>query len=276
MAVFTAIAAAVTSVGAWLGASSIGALLVRTVVTGLISSVLTRTLSKNQSKTGVDPGARFQLSPQTNHKIPVLYGSAYFGGIIVDGQLVDNNKKMWMAMALSETTGRLFSDSTESAYTFEEAYLNSNRVTFKSDGITVDYTTDVDGNTDRSMSGLMRVRMYAGSGAAARQLQPPGTTITAVNAWSVFPGWTANHAMTDLISVIVDVDYNRDKNVTSVGEWQFKITNSMSRPGDVMFDYATNTRYGAGIPLTDIYFTEDRAALISRMSLDTYPWINLE
>jgi hypothetical protein len=81
--------------------------------------------------------------------------------------------------------------------------------------------------------------------------------------------------MSDLVFAIVKVDYNRDKNVTSIGDYQFKITNSMKLGGDCLFDYATNTRYGAGIRLADISTGESDATTISRLSLATYPWIDL-
>jgi hypothetical protein len=42
-----------------------------------------------------------------------------------------------------------------------------------------------------------------------------------------------------------------------------------------MFDYATNTRYGAGIRLAEISTGESDATTISRLGLSTYPWIDL-
>lgn len=274
-ALVSAVVSAATAVGAFLATSSVGAFLARTVITGLVSYALNRTLAPKQQKTGVDPGARFQLAPQTNHKIPVVYGTAYFGGIIVDGRLVNDNKQMQVVLVLSETTGPVFSTGASSAYTLGNVLLNTSTVTFKSDGVTVDKVTDRDGNDDVSMSGLMRVYVYAGSLASANQLQPPGTTISAVDGWTLVDGWDSNYQMEDLVTAIVIVDYNRDKNVTSVGDWQFQVTNSMTLPGDCLFDYMTNTRYGAGIPLTDIAISEDLTALESRLGLDTYRWINL-
>jgi len=49
----------------------------------------------------------------------------------------------------------------------------------------------------------------------------------------------------------------------------------MTDGGDVIFDYMTNTRYGAGVRLAEISTTESKDSIISRMSLNTYPWINL-
>jgi len=288
MAFLTALA---TSIAGYIGVTStIGVLLVRTAVTALVSYALNRSISKNQSATGFDAGSRQMLSPATNHKIPVVYGSAYLGGAITDAKLVNDNKTMWVCLTISEKTGNLFETGAAPTYTFNECYRNADQAIFKADGITVNNTRDADGNTDESMNGLVKIYMYAGSGASTNQIAPVAAscvgnaapTLSAVNAWDVFPGWTApsgptpNSNMSDLVFALVRVDYNRDKNVTSIGDYQFNIINSLSKSGDVLFDYATNTRYGAGVRLREIDTGESNATTISRMGLDSYEWIDLE
>lgn len=291
MFIVAALAAAASAVGAYLATSTIGALLARTAITALVSYALNRSISKNQSQTGFDAGSRQMLSPATNHKIPVVYGSAYLGGAITDAKLVNDNKTMWICLTISEKTGPLFETGAASTYTFNECYRNADQVVFKADGITVNNTKDANTpvNTDESMSGLIKIYMYAGSGASANQIAPVATscvgntapTLSAVNAWDVFPGWTApaspalNTNMSDLVFALIRVDYNRDKNVTSIGDYQFNIINSMSKSGDVLFDYATNTRYGAGVRLPEIDTGESNSTTISRMGLNSYPWITL-
>jgi hypothetical protein len=292
MAVISALVASFTAaaatVGTFLAGQTVGALLARTVIMGLVSVALNRTIAKGNQKTGVDPGARFQLAPQTNHKIPVLFGEAQFGGIITDGVLTNDNKTMSVALTLTEETGPLLSTGAISSYTFKEAYIDGRRVYFTTDGVTVDYTQDAEGVIDSSMSGLMRVYMYSGDAQATSQIAPANDSITGGGAATEFvqqaasavfgsgTEWTSTNNMTDLIFAIVKVDYNRDKNVTSIGDWQFRVANSMTQPGDCMFDYITNTRYGAGVPLTDIVSSdEDLATLVSRLNLSTYPWVNI-
>lgn len=289
MAFIAAITTALTTFGTWLASGTIGALLARTAITALVSYALNRSIAKRQTQTGFDPGSRQTLSPATNHKIPVIYGSAYLGGAVTDGQLVNDNKTMWMCLTISETTGPLFSTGSAAAYTFDECYRNADQVFFETDGITIAKTVDADGNEDTSMAGLVKIYMYAGSGASTDQIAPAAASVvgnvspslSAVNAWSVFPGWTApagatpNDSMSDLVFALVRVDYNRDKNVTSTGDYQFKLTNSMTSQGDVIFDYATNTRYGAGIRLAEISTGESAATTIARMGLNSYDWIDL-
>jgi hypothetical protein len=59
--------------------------------------------------------------------------------------------------------------------------------------------------------------------------------------------------MSDLVFCIIKLTYNKEKDITGLGNIEFKMTNSMTLPGDVMQDYMTNTRYGAGISNTEIY-----------------------
>jgi hypothetical protein len=289
MAFISSLVAAATTFGTFLASSTVGALLARTAITALVSYALNRTIAKGQARTGVDPGARQMLSPATNHKIPVIYGTAYMGGAITDAQLVNDNKTMWVCLAISERTGPLFSTGAASAYTFNECYRNADQVFFETDGVTVARTQDADSNVDESMKGLVKIYMYAGSGDSANQIAPAADivvgsvapTLSAVNAWDIFPDWTPpggltpNTNMSDLVFALIRVDYNRDKNVTAIGDYQFSLTNSMSLQGDVIFDYATNTRYGAGIRLSEIATGEPKNTTIARLGLNDYDWIDL-
>jgi|APGre2960657404_1045060.scaffolds.fasta_scaffold04510_5 hypothetical protein len=295
MAFITALA---TAAAGFIGVTStIGVLLVRTAVTALVSYALSRSISKPQTRTGLDTGSRQMLSPATNHKVPVLYGSAFLAGAITDAVLLNNGTNynvMWICLTISERTGKLFSTSADSAYTFNKCFRNTDQITFKSDGITVNNTTDSDGNTDDSMSGLIKIYMYAGSGASTDQIAPVASscvgntapTLTAVNAWDagMFPNWVApsgtvpNDRMSDLVFALVRVEYNRDKNVTAIGDYQFNLSNSMTLGGDVIFDYMSNTRYGAGVrlPEIDMSTAETTAEIITRLDLENYDWVILE
>lgn len=195
----------------------------------------------------IDQGVRLQIPPAANNKIPVLYGSAYFGGVITDAVMTNTNKTMYYCLTLSEKTGTILSQNTASSYTFKDVYWNDQRVVFKNDGITVDYTVDRAGTVDRSLGGQVSIYCYAGNSSTPK-VPENYTNNTLTNATSVMPGWTTStHQMNDLIFAIVKVDYNREKNVTGIGNVLFHIDNTMKLPGDVLYDYMTNTRYGAGI-----------------------------
>jgi len=252
-----------------LGKSAIGILtgngiagtLARTAILGYTINKLSKNAIKdnNSGTQNIDAGVRLQVNPNADSKIPVLYGSAFFGGNIIDAAMTNSNKTMWYAIALSEKTGTIYSSSSASAYTLNDVYWNNQRIIFNSDGVTANYTVDKSGVIDRNISGQVKVYFYAG-GRTAGQV-PSGYTGTVPNAEALFPNWTSGtHAMSNLVFALVRVDYNREKNITGLGEMLFNVSNTLFQPGDVLYDYLTNTTYGAGISSSDLV-TADFTAL---------------
>ena len=212
-------------------------------------------LETSGSTSGLDAevsgGTRLQLNPNTDNKIPVLYGSGSFSGDIIDVRLEDNNNTLYAAVALSEVTGTKLSDSSASAYIFNDVFINGERAIFNTDGISVAYTIDSEGNANYNMDGLVEVYCYA-NGRTNPQVPEYYTNLGLQNADQIMPGWTTRHTMDNLLFAIVKVKYSKDKGVTDIPEFKFTITNSMTLPGDVMYDYMTNTRYGAGLEPSEI------------------------
>ena len=238
------------------GGNSAGSSILRTVLTGYALNQFSKNTIKSndiRSQTNnIDAGVRLQIPPAADKHIPVLYGTAYFGGIITEAQMSNNNKTMHYVLTLSEKTGTLLSTTSASAYTFKYIYWNDQRIVFKADGLTVDYTVDVNGNIDRSLSELVKVYCFAGN-SSTPQVPETYTNGSLLPAYSIVPTWTSSYTMSDLIFAVVRVDYSKDRNVTGIGNMNFQIQNSMVKPGDVLYDYMTNTRYGAGIPAGEIY-----------------------
>lgn len=198
-----------------------------------------------------DYGVRLQVDPDASHKIPVVYGQAFLGGIITDAQVSNNNQTMTYCITLCESTGVKMSDGIQSVITPLDVYWNDQRVVFNSDGVTVNYTTDREGLADFSLSGLVKIWFYTGNSQS--QSAFPTFTLSYAPAWQHMPGWTSAFEMNDLVFAIVEVNYNKEKNVTGLGDLVFHIKNNMTLPGDCIYDYMTNTRYGAGIDPTEIY-----------------------
>ena len=236
----------------------IGGSLAKAALLGLALNKMTGSITKDNSTptrpatADIDLGVRLQVNPSTQDKIPLLYGSATFGGIITDAVLSADNKTMFYVFTLAERTGTLISTGAASTYVFNDVYLNDSRVIFQSDGITVDYVIDREGNQDISLRGLVKVYCYAGD-SESPVVPEYYTNASLEDAYDVMPNWTPNHMMEDLLFGIVRIDYAQDKGITRVPTTKFTITNSMSLPGDCLYDFMTNTRYGAGIAATDIY-----------------------
>jgi hypothetical protein len=112
--------------------------------------------------------------------------------------------------------------------------------------------TDNQTNVNTKLNGLIRVYCYNGGSSSANQVFPLGWSGTSANAYDIMPNWTAAHTMDNLVFAIVRIDYDREQGVTSLGDWRFQLNNSMNLAGDCLYDYMTNTRYGAGIPAGDI------------------------
>lgn len=237
-----------SGVWSWATGGSFSAALARTALVGYVAKLIAGNTDPSKTEPAKDTGARLQLDPSTENEIPILYGEAYFGGNITDAVLSSDYKKMTYCLTLSEITGNRYSDNAASAYTFHDVYFNNNRVVFQADGITVDYTQDNIGNQDPSMRDLVKVYFYA-----QNPQQPVGYSGTTPAAYTVMPGWTAlSHPMTNLLYAVVEVTYNKDKNVSGLPDCLFHISNSTSLAGDVLVDYMKSTVYGAGISATEI------------------------
>lgn len=240
----------------WLTGKSLGASLTRTVLMGYAVNKLSKSALKDNPTSAERPpepdeGVKIQINPDTTHKIPVLYGRGHIAGAITEAQMTADRKTMWYVITLCEKTGTRLSDSQPSTYSFRDAYWNDARVVFKPDAVTVDYTVDREGNVDASLSGLVEIYFYNEDD----QLAPDNYTEPGgwVPARSRVPNWTANHTMNKLIFAVVKVTYDREKGVTGLGTMTFDVENSMSQAGDCLYDYMTNTRYGAGLSAEEIY-----------------------
>ena len=240
-----------SSILGFIGGKSIASNLARVAILGFATRLLNRNTTSNDRPTEelVDPGVRLQLDPSTDNKIPVLYGEAFFGGFITDAVLSSDYKKMTFCVTLAESTGTLLSTSAPSAYTYRNLYFDNERIVFKADGVTVDYTLDQSGNQDIKFRDLVRVYLYNGQTGIA----PSGSGASIPAPASIMPNWTAGtHPMTGLLYAIVEVTYSRAAGVTGLPNCVFHLENSMTLPGDVLSDYMQSDRYGAEIAAADI------------------------
>lgn len=258
--------------------NSIASSLAKTAIMGYALTRLNASANKgndaSDTTANIDAGVRLQLSADSSQKIPVLYGTAFFGGNLIDARMSADNKTMWYAMVLSEKTGTTISGSA-STYTFKDVYWNEQRIEFETDGITVKQTRDSVGNIDKSLAGLVKVYCYAGNSTSGKVPENYSGSVPA--AYSLFPNWASGtHPMNDLIFVLIRVDYNRDRGVTGLGNMLFQVQNSMKMPGDVLKDYMTSTRYGAGIDIADIDTTTLTALNTYSDSTVTYTYRKLD
>jgi hypothetical protein len=165
MAIFTAATAATAALVASAKALTLKALLVmagKFILTTLVSVGLSRLLAKRSARgagAGGEGGARIQLPPATDNKIPVVYGSAFMSGPITDAKITVDQKTMYYVIALAEVC-----DTTPgSAYTFGNIYYDGKLVTFALDDPArvanlVTNTTPI--QVDSKMNGYLYIYLY--------------------------------------------------------------------------------------------------------------------
>lgn len=242
---------------------SVGDSILKTVVSGYLLNRISKSIAKDNdsqstgSNNTADPGVRLQVPAAQDNKIPVVYGSAHLGGIVTEAVMSEGGTRMTFVLTICERTGTLLSTGQASTFKLLDVYFNDQRVVFESTGgeagILVKYTEDREGNQDTSAAGLIRVWFYNGNSTSGRA--PEGYTNTIPNANTVIPGWTTAHTMSDLVFAVVQLNYNRERGINRLPDIKFHINNSMTLPGDCMLDFMTSTRYGAGIPQSDIRVT---------------------
>lgn len=233
---------------------------IKFVVTTALSIGISRLVAKRalaKAQAGGDGGGRVQLPPATDNKIPVVYGSAFTGGPIIDAYLTPDQKTMYYVVALSEVTDN-------GTISYGDIYYDGKLVQFGSDGSggTTKVTALINNNvsptqSDTRVNGFLNIYLYKNGSTGATS----GTNTTQ-NAYDVFPGWgSSTYAMTDCAFAVIKVVYSTDAGTTSLGSLTAQVKNTESgqtagsgiyRPGTALKDYMMNTRYGCAIPLAQI------------------------
>lgn len=227
-----------------LTSQSPGYKIARAAIAGVVLRQVNKS-AKKDNEAAADLGVREQVDADTNNSVPVVYGQAFVPGKITDAVLSDDRRTMWYCLTICEKTGVKLSNSQPSVITIDKVYWDQNEVRFQSDGITAATTVDEEGVVSPNINGL--VKFYLFNNGSTNQTWPLGYSGSGITAYSIFPNWTSNHTMNDLVFAIVRVDYNAQQGITGIGNIEFKVTNTMSQAGDVMYDYLRNERYGAGI-----------------------------
>jgi len=225
----------------------------------VVSSIISKSSSpdSNQNNTQQDalnPGSRIQIPPAGSNKIPVVYGSAYIGGIITDLSITSDNQTLYYCIALSEVTNTEgFIAGGADTFTFGDVYWGGKKVVFAGNGYDVASLLDVStGLSDTSVAGNLSFYLYSnGSSAPTNSSFPAYSTQVMGNSALTFQ-WTNANAMTNCAFAIVKIKYNQAANLTGLQDTKFKITNSRSAPGNCFLDYFTSERYGAAIPYANI------------------------
>jgi hypothetical protein len=208
--------------------------------------------------TQTDPGVRAQVPPDTTTPMPVVYGEAYLGGRFVDACITTDQKVMYYVMAIS-----CISENGIFVFDTNNFYYGDRKITFDTvNTTTVASLTDGAGNVDTTIKDHLNISLYKSdkngniTGLNTPFMPWDSSSILVMGAASGLPSeaqWAATgRRMNGLAFAIIRLDYNRDAGTTQLQPItyhcaQYLYTYGKSKPGDVWYDYMTNSVYGAAI-----------------------------
>lgn len=254
MALFTIAAALVTT----LGISATVATIASAVIVGGLAMAASSLLAPRGRQGGESDrtGNRVQVPPATNNKLPVVYGTAFVGGAITDAKISTDLSTMWFVIALNEVTDT-------GTITVNEIYYDGKLAAIDTNGNVTSLTSNNNGTpqVDTKINGKLSIYIFPNGGSSgtntggltAQQILSD-STIAANQRWDqgIYTANGQSPTMDKTTFVIVRVKYDQDAGLTSLGQVQAKITNTLTKPGDVILDYLKNDRYGCAIPLAKI------------------------
>ena len=174
-------------------------------------------------------GVRQQLNPQTDNKLPVVYGTTYLGGAVVDLSISENNQDIYYVFALSEVTNSEFGN-TPDVFSFGNIYWGGKKVSFQSNGYTVASLTDEsNGVVDSTVNGKIDIYLYNnGSNSPTNSNK---TAIEVMSNSSLVYKWDNTKLMTNCAFAIVHLRYSQSANITSLQQTRFQVINPRNKPG---------------------------------------------
>lgn len=231
------------------------------VASAVLSKVFAPDLPNQPDVAGQpNPGNRQQLPPAGDNKLSVVYGTAYVGGTIIDMSISENNQDIYWVMALSEVTNTE-TGGTPDTITFGDIYWGGKKCVFNANGYSVDGLLDESTGETQDISGYMDIWLYRNGSA-----NPANSSQNAINVMQtagLVYQWDSSKTMSNCAFAIIHLRYSQSRNLTSLNQTRFQLTNSRKAPGDCFLDYLTSTRYGAAIPVSQV----DTASLTA---LNTY------
>jgi hypothetical protein len=219
-----------TTVAAFTIGQTILAFAINMVASSVLSRVFAPDMPSFDGTRYPNPGNRQQVPPATDNKLPIIYGSAYVGGTIIDLSITNNNQQIYYVLALSEVTNSEYGN-TGDVFSFGNVYWGGKKVIFQSNGFTVAGLLDESsGLTDTTVAGLMDFYFYRNGSST-----PTNSALSAITVMSdanLTYKWDATKLMSNCAFVIVKLTYSRDANITGMQQTKFQVINPRSNPGD--------------------------------------------
>lgn len=268
-AVGTMIVAYATGVA--VGSFTAGMIATAMVINFAVSMVVTRIFAKKPPSLQ-DNGVRQQIPPASINSLPVVYGDAYLGGTFVDGVLSTNQQVMWYVLSIS-------SISPNGQFTFDKTkmYYGDRLITFdQTEPAKVVSLTDGAGNVDTKIADNLYIYLYRSdangnitnldTGGTSPGSGLPDTIMSVANGVPSGQEWpSSGRQMYSQAFAVVKLIYSQEDEATQLQGITFKCSHYLNntnsaKPGDVWYDYMTNTTYGGAVPV-DLIDTASVSAL---------------
>ena len=250
-----AFAATIAFVAVYVGSTMLATMIVYAVAMVAVSVISRAIFSPSQpsmegASQSPNPGSRQQVPPATDNKLPVIYGTAYVGGTMIDLSISSDNQQLYYVFALSEVTNTN-SGQTPDTFSFGNIYYGGKKVVFNSNGYTVDSLLDEStGVYDTTIAGKIQIYLYSNGSNT-----PTNSSLTAIQVMQtsgLVYQWDASKLMSNCAFAIIHLSYSQSANITGIAQTRFQIFNSRKNPADCFYDYLINTRYGAAINASQI------------------------
>ena len=221
------------------------------------SAIISKSFSPNSNQNNTlgdskNPGNPIQIGPSGDNKLPVVYGSAYVGGIITDLSITTDNQVLYYCLALSEVTNTE-NGGTPDTITFGNIYWGGKKVVFAANGYDVASLLDEStGLSDTSIAGKLSFYLYKNGSTNPSNSAFNAYSTSVMGNTNLVYKWNSTKLMSNCAFAIVKIQYSQAANLTGLQQTRFQITNSRSAPGDCFSDYLFSTRYGAAIPTANI------------------------
>ena len=230
------------------------------VINYALSTIVSRAFTKKPPKMQ-DNGVRQQIPPSSINSIPIVYGDAFLGGTFVDAALTTDQKTMYYVMVISQI-------SPNGQFTFDRTkmYYGDRLITFSiSDPAAVESLTDGAGNVDNKINGKLKITLFT-SDQAGNVTNQSGTGVMPWGSGDSVMGpdsgldaalqWTStNRRMNGTAFAVIKLIYDIEKETTQLQQVTFNCSQYLNssgaaKPGDVWYDYITNSIYGGAIDLS--------------------------
>ena len=258
----------------WGFSQAAATLSVQMAATFAISTVASRVFAPNVPQIQ-DNGVRQQVPPDTTTGIPIVYGDAYLGAKFVDAALTTDQKVMYYVMAIS-----CISENGDFTFDTTKFYYGDRLITFDAtDKAAVASLTDGAGNVDTKIYGNLKISLFKSDSSgnitnlSGTGVMPWGNGDSVMgpdSGLAVDQQWTSTgRRMNGLAFAIIRLNYSRDAGTTALQPITFRCSQTLNgtgvaKPGDVWYDYITNTVYGGAV--ADGFVDSDSATALNNYS----------